>query len=60
MATEPREMEDLQRICGGLLVNIGTLTSSSVEGMRNAGEFLTCTTCFIQIFFLPGASLRYC
>jgi thiamine-phosphate diphosphorylase/hydroxyethylthiazole kinase len=37
MATAPEEMEDLERITGALLVNIGTLTGATVEGMRKAG-----------------------
>lgn len=37
MATAPEEMEDLERIVGALLVNIGTLTSLTLEGMRKAG-----------------------
>lgn len=38
MATAPEEMEDLERITGALLVNIGTLTTAAVEGMRKAGS----------------------
>lgn len=37
MATGPEEMEDLERITGSLLVNIGTLTTATLEGMRKAG-----------------------
>lgn len=37
MATGPEEMEDLERITGSLLVNIGTLTAATLEGMRKAG-----------------------
>ncbi|XP_006457334.1 hypothetical protein AGABI2DRAFT_229699, partial [Agaricus bisporus var. bisporus H97] len=37
MATAPEEMEDLERIVGALLVNIGTLTAATLEGMRKAG-----------------------
>lgn len=40
MATGPEEMEDLERITGALLVNIGTLTSTTVEGMRRAGALI--------------------
>ncbi|KDR74997.1 hypothetical protein GALMADRAFT_69745 [Galerina marginata CBS 339.88] len=39
MATEPREMEDLSRICGALLVNIGTMRAENLEGMLMAGAF---------------------
>ncbi|KAF5351697.1 hypothetical protein D9756_007742 [Leucocoprinus leucothites] len=39
MATAPEEMKDLERITGALLVNIGTLTAASVEGMRKAGFY---------------------
>ncbi|KXN90806.1 putative thiamine biosynthetic bifunctional enzyme [Leucoagaricus sp. SymC.cos] len=39
MATGPEEMEDLERITGALLINIGTLTVASVEGMRKAGYY---------------------
>ncbi|KAF9453639.1 thiamine biosynthetic bifunctional enzyme Thi4 [Macrolepiota fuliginosa MF-IS2] len=39
MATGPEEMEDLERVTGGLLINIGTLTSTTVEGMRRAGFY---------------------
>lgn len=37
MATEPREMEDMTRIAGALLVNIGTMRAENVEGMVLAG-----------------------
>ena len=37
MATEPQEMEDLARICGALLVNIGTLREDWLDGPRLAG-----------------------
>lgn len=37
MATSAEEMEALAQIPGGLLVNIGTLTSSTGEGMLQAG-----------------------
>ncbi|EAU91149.1 thiamine biosynthetic bifunctional enzyme [Coprinopsis cinerea okayama7 len=37
MATEPAEMEDLSKIANALLVNIGTMVSSGVEGARLAG-----------------------
>ena len=35
MATSPEEMEDLSKIPGGLLINLGTLTS--LDGMIVAG-----------------------
>ncbi|KAF9462272.1 thiamine biosynthetic bifunctional enzyme [Collybia nuda] len=37
MATEPQEMGDLSRICGALLVNIGTMRSDGKESMTLAG-----------------------
>ncbi|KAH9484936.1 putative thiamine biosynthetic bifunctional enzyme [Psilocybe cubensis] len=37
MATESKEMEDLSRICGGLLVNIGTMRAENLDGMMIAG-----------------------
>ncbi|KJA27567.1 hypothetical protein HYPSUDRAFT_62643 [Hypholoma sublateritium FD-334 SS-4] len=39
MATEPHEMEDMTRISGALLVNIGTMRVENVEGMVLAGTF---------------------
>lgn len=39
MATEPREMEDLAKISGALLVNIGTLRGESFDGMKKGGFF---------------------
>ncbi|KAF6763224.1 thiamine biosynthetic bifunctional enzyme [Ephemerocybe angulata] len=39
MATEPEEMEDLSKICGALLVNIGTMRADGLEGMRLAGRY---------------------
>lgn len=39
MATAPQEMEDLSKICGALLVNIGTLTTATAEGMKAAGMY---------------------
>lgn len=38
MATTVQEMEDISRINGALLVNIGTLVSTAYEGMVVAGE----------------------
>ncbi|KAF8335747.1 Hydroxyethylthiazole kinase [Cantharellus anzutake] len=37
MATAPTEMEDLSKVCGGLLINFGTI--GDFEGMLLAGEF---------------------
>ncbi|KAJ7594574.1 thiamine biosynthetic bifunctional enzyme Thi4 [Mycena floridula] len=37
MATAPQEMEDLARVCSALLVNIGTLTDATLQGMSLAG-----------------------
>lgn len=37
MATEPLEMEDMTRIAGALLVNIGTMRAENLEGMVKAG-----------------------
>ncbi|KAJ3512635.1 hypothetical protein NLJ89_g3408 [Agrocybe chaxingu] len=39
MATAPSEMEDMTRICGALLVNIGTLREENLNGMLLAGTF---------------------
>ena len=39
MATEPEEMEDLAKICGSLLLNIGTLRADGLDGPRLAGRF---------------------
>ena len=39
MATSPEEMEDLAHIIGALLVNLGTLTTGTLESMRKAGRF---------------------
>ncbi|PPQ63739.1 hypothetical protein CVT24_004248 [Panaeolus cyanescens] len=38
MATEPLEMDDMSRICGALLVNIGTMRADTLEAMLIAGE----------------------
>jgi len=37
MATEPREMEDLAKISGALLVHIGTLKGECFDGMKKGG-----------------------
>ncbi|KAF9071660.1 thiamine biosynthetic bifunctional enzyme Thi4 [Rhodocollybia butyracea] len=39
MATTAQEMEDLGRVSGSLLVNIGTLVPTSYDGMMEAGTF---------------------
>ncbi|KAF8893393.1 thiamine biosynthetic bifunctional enzyme Thi4 [Infundibulicybe gibba] len=39
MATAPQEMEDITKISGATLINIGTLTAESREGMLKAGYF---------------------
>ncbi|KAF5393197.1 hypothetical protein D9757_000533 [Collybiopsis confluens] len=39
MATTAQEMEDLSKISGSLLINIGTLVTSAYEGMMLAGTF---------------------
>lgn len=38
MADDPDDAAEIQRICGGLYMNIGTLNHRSVEGMRAAGR----------------------
>ena len=38
MSDEPKDVEDITSICGGLNVNIGTLTERSIEGMFLAGR----------------------
>jgi thiamine-phosphate diphosphorylase/hydroxyethylthiazole kinase len=38
MATAAEEMEDLSRVCDALLVNIGTLTQATKEGMLRGGS----------------------
>ena len=38
MSDEPRDVEDITTICGGLCINIGTLNASSIQGMHLAGE----------------------
>ncbi|MDD5824011.1 MAG: hydroxyethylthiazole kinase [Firmicutes bacterium] len=37
MSAEPDDVEDITTICGGLNINIGTLTKDSIEGMYLAG-----------------------
>ena len=37
MSDEPRDVEDITSICGGLNINIGTLNKRSIKGMKIAG-----------------------
>ncbi len=37
MSDEPQDVVDIQTICGGLVLNIGTLNEHTIEGMRVAG-----------------------
>lgn len=36
MSDEPKDVEDITSICGGLNINIGTLNAQSIEGMKLA------------------------
>ena len=38
MSDEPKDVEDITTICGGLNINIGTLNEHSIEGMFVAGR----------------------
>lgn len=38
MSDEPKDVEEITSICGGLNINIGTLNKSSIEGMYRAGR----------------------
>ena len=38
MSDEPADVEDIQTICGGLVLNIGTLNERTIAGMFAAGE----------------------
>lgn len=38
MSDEPQDVCDIQTICGGLVLNIGTLNSQTIEGMKRAAE----------------------
>ncbi len=38
MSDEPEDVRDITTICGGLVINIGTLNMRSIEAMRVAGE----------------------
>lgn len=41
MSDEPLDVVDITTICGGLVLNIGTLNASTIEGMRIAGARAT-------------------
>lgn len=41
MSDEPLDVEAISTICGGLVLNIGTLNSQTIEGMRIAGATAT-------------------
>ena len=41
MSDEPLDVADIQTICGGLVLNIGTLNEHTIEGMKVAGETAT-------------------
>ncbi len=38
MSDEPEDVEDITTICGGLAINIGTLSQHKIEAMRRAGR----------------------
>lgn len=38
MSDEPRDVEDITSICGGLNINLGTLNKRSIKGMKAAGK----------------------
>lgn len=38
MSDEPREVEEITAVCGGLNINLGTLNRQSIEGMFLAGR----------------------
>ncbi len=38
MSDEPKDVEDITAICGGLNINIGTLNQRAIEGMYAAGR----------------------
>ena len=38
MSDEPLDVEDIQTICGGLVLNIGTLNERTIAGMHTAGK----------------------
>ena len=41
MSDEPLDVADIQTICGGLVLNIGTLNAQTIEGMKFAGATAT-------------------
>lgn len=41
MSDEAADVVDIQSICGGLVLNIGTLNKATIEGMKAAGETAT-------------------
>ena len=41
MSDEPEDVADIQAICGGLVLNIGTLNAQTIAGMRVAGARAT-------------------
>ena len=41
MSDEPEDVADIQTICGGLVLNIGTLNAQTITGMRVAGARAT-------------------
>ena len=41
MSDEPEDVDDIQTICGGLVLNIGTLNQQTIAGMRVAGARAT-------------------
>ena len=41
MSDEPLDVADIQTICGGLVLNIGTLNAQTIEGMKVAGATVT-------------------
>ena len=41
MSDEPEDVADIQTICGGLVLNIGTLNAQTIAGMRVAGARAT-------------------
>ena len=41
MSDEPKDVGDIQTICGGLVLNIGTLNEHTIAGMKAAGRKAT-------------------
>ncbi len=41
MSDEPKDVADIQTICGGLVLNIGTLNEQTIAGMHVAGKRAT-------------------